>query len=359
MATIVERRSAKWGVRYTVKARVRGYAPRVHTFNTRAEARDWGERQEQELRELKKSQGTSHDFSNYTLNELIREYLKEPKTKALRSYDDVERRLLWFADHHGTTKVLDVNARTLRSWRNELMTENWKPATVNRRMSVLRAAWRFGIAAELVPAHKQWPSKLMLPEAGFRERFLTHEEMRRLLKLAESDPVMRAMLMVSIGTGLRQGELLRLKWADIDLNKQTLTVHLSKSGRRRSVHIPANAVEALRNLKRMLLVSPTDVFLHADGRPMTASLLEARWRPLRRAAGLAGFRWHDLRHTCASLLAQNHATLLEIGSVLGHSTPAMTMRYAHLVTAAPVTGAHKLNELLGKAKRKGGDATAI
>ena len=182
-------------------------------------------------------------------------------------------------------------------------------------------------------------------------RYLNNAEVARLLKEVEPDTVMRAAIMVSIGCGVRQGELLRLKWEDLNLAKQSLTVHLSKTGRRRSVHIPANAVEALRALKKLPIVSPVHVFLNHDGKPLKKSLLEMRWRPLRTRAKLLDFRWHDLRHTTASLLAQNGATLLEIGSVLGHSTPAMSQRYAHLVSGAAVTGAAKLNELLGN----GGD----
>jgi site-specific recombinase XerD len=63
---------------------------------------------------------------------------------------------------------------------------------------------------------------------------------------------------------------------------------------------------------------------------------------VRAAAGLVDFRWHDLRHSCASFLAQNGASLVEIGSVLGHSSPSVTAKYAHMVAGRPITGADKL-----------------
>jgi integrase len=345
MATIYQRRSAKYGARYTVRAAVRGYAPRVRTFNTKKEAADWGEAQEREMLALKKEQGTGHDFHNYTIGGLVRDFLAEPRTKAQRSLGDTSRRAAWFVDKYGAVKIMDVNSRLLRKARAELA-EDRGPATVNRHLSVLRSAWNFGIKNELIPGAKQWPKGLMLPEPSGRIRFLNHSEIAALLKASEADPVMRAAIMVSIGCGVRQGELLRLKWADVDLVKGALTVHLSKSGKRRHVHIPANAVEALRKLRKLKMVSPVDVFLNTDGKPLKKSLLETRWRKMRTAAKLADFRWHDLRHSTASLLAQNGATLLEIGSVLGHSTPSMTLRYAHLVPAAPVKGADKINELL-------------
>jgi site-specific recombinase XerD len=69
---------------------------------------------------------------------------------------------------------------------------------------------------------------------------------------------------------------------------------------------------------------------------------------VRPAAGLKDFRWHDLRHSCASFLAASGASLVEIGSVLGHRSPSVTARYAHLVAGKPVTGHAKLDEKLAE-----------
>jgi integrase len=94
------------------------------------------------------------------------------------------------------------------------------------------------------------------------------------------------------------------------------------------------------------VVSAVHPFVNAAGKPLKKSWLEVRWRKVRDAAGLEDFHWHDLRHSCASFLAQKGASLLEIGSVLGHKSPSMTMRYAHLVQGAPVRGHAELDALL-------------
>jgi integrase len=94
------------------------------------------------------------------------------------------------------------------------------------------------------------------------------------------------------------------------------------------------------------VVSPVHVFVLTNGAPLKKSLLETRWNKIRDAAQLADFRWHDFRHTCASLLAQNGASLLQIGSVLGHKSTGMTQRYSHLVQGAPVPGHAQLDEKL-------------
>jgi integrase len=98
------------------------------------------------------------------------------------------------------------------------------------------------------------------------------------------------------------------------------------------------------------------VFLDDEGEPLTGQDLDRRWRAVRAAAGLkstkdktadgTGFRWHDFRHSCASFLAQNGSSLIEIGSVLGHKSPSVTAKYAHLTVGKAVTGHEALNSKL-------------
>ena len=111
------------------------------------------------------------------------------------------------------------------------------------------------------------------------------------------------------------------------------------------MYLPASAVAALRELKRASVVGQ-HVLIDDEGQPVVKFWIEYRWRIVRDAAGLKDFRWHDLRHSCASFLAQQGANLLEIGSVLGHKSPSVTKRYSHLIEGAPVTGHTKLDEKL-------------
>ena len=113
------------------------------------------------------------------------------------------------------------------------------------------------------------------------------------------------------------------------------------------MYLPPVAAEALRALKREGVVSTEGVFLsHATSEPLNKGTIRLRWLEIRDAAGLKDFRWHDLRHSCASFLAQHGASLLQIGSVLGHTSPATTKRYSHLVEGEPITGHDELNEKL-------------
>jgi integrase len=93
-------------------------------------------------------------------------------------------------------------------------------------------------------------------------------------------------------------------------------------------------------------VGPKRIFVDEQGAATNKFYLNFRWKKVRTAAGLVDFRWHDLRHSCASFLAQNGASLVEIGAVLGHSSPSITAKYAHLIAGKAVTGSEALAKKL-------------
>jgi integrase len=182
---------------------------------------------------------------------------------------------------------------------------------------------------ERAPAVK-W---LDVPEPEFD--FLTFDEAERLI--AGADDGWRAMITVALRTGLRQGELLALRWEDVDLVAGRLMVRRAvargvigtpKSGKSREVPLSKAAIQALkghRHLRGEL------VFCDPDGKMLAPSAcVWPLWRACKRA-GIRRIRWHALRHTFASHLAMRGVPLKAIQELLGHATMDMTMRYAHLV----------------------------
>jgi integrase len=330
--------------------RVPKFKPVSRTFKTQHEAEAWAIPRAQELIAQRKQGSVRPTLSTLTVGQLINQYLDDPRAEALRSYEDYADRAHWWRTHYGEVKVLDFGVDVLFEARRKLMSSGRRgirtAGTVNRHLSVMRLVWNWGRTAKWIPQDRGWPTKLHLQEPAWRTRFLSPTELSTLLKTADTDAVMRAAILASVATGVRQGELLRLKWADIDFANGWITILETKTATPRRVHLTAQAVSALEGLKAAKVSSLVHVFLDRDGTALTQSKLEMYWRRIRAAAGLKDFRWHDLRHTCASILAQNGATLLEIGSVLGHKSPSMTMRYAHLVQGAPVKGHAELDALL-------------
>ena len=348
MATFSKRRNKTGSTRYMAQVRVRPFKPTSQTFPSLEEAKEWARALEDDLRRQRDHESASTSLTQLTISKLIEEYREDPETKALRYYDSLSLLLAWWANIYGSEKVLKLSVLKLRAARDKLR-RGRKPSTVNRYLSAMRSCWNWGRAAGLIPQDHSWPTRLLLKEDNERQRYLSDDELKPLIEAAEAhSPTMHAAIVVSVACGLRQGELINLKWSDIDLDGQRLRIMRTKTDKPRTVYLPSAAVDALRTLKRSGIVSTKAVFLAQNGIPLNRGTIRVRWLEVRDAAGLRNFRWHDLRHSCASFLAQQGATLLEIASVLGHRSTAVTRRYAHLVEGAPVTGHAALD---GKLRR--------
>ena len=224
-------------------------------------------------------------------------------------------------------RVEEYKARKLR--------EGLSAKTVNNHLTVLR---------KLLTTAQEWSRLeavprirwLRTPEPEFR--FLSFEETERLI--ARADETWRPMIVLALRTGLRLGELLALRWVDVDLRAGRIVVRQSrtrgvttipKGGRKREVPL---SDEALATLKAHRHLRGELVFCTAEGKPLTKG--ETKW-PLWTAckrAGIERLGWHVLRHTFASHLVMRGATLKAVQELLGHTTIEMTMRYAHLAPEA-------------------------
>ena len=129
-----------------------------------------------------------------------------------------------------------------------------------------------------------------------------------------------------MNTGLRRGELLGLRWADVSFRLALLSIHAASAKTGQTRHLPLNpeALAALRRWRDQCGVQPTDTVF-----PVTTSFKTA-WSAVLKSAGISRFRWHDLRHHFASRLVQVGVSLNTVRELLGHSSLATTLRYAHL-----------------------------
>ena len=205
--------------------------------------------------------------------------------------------------------------------------------TVNNVLTVLRRMLSVAVKRKLIESvpEIEW---LKAPKPDFD--FLDFHEADRLIAAARGDGEWGTMIVVAARTGLRQGELLGLRWEDVDLVAGQLLVRQAivrgrvttpKSHKPREVGLSMEAEAALRAHRH--LRGPL-VFCDPDGRPLTnGACKHPLWRACRKA-GLRRIGWHVLRHTFASHLVMRGASLSQVQELLGHATIAMTMRYAHL-----------------------------
>ncbi len=220
----------------------------------------------------------------------------------------------------------DVDAFTARK-----REEGYDPKTINNFLTVLRktlaVAVDYGILTHV-------PKIRHLKTDPPKFDFFDFSEADRLL--AAADPAWRTLILVALRTGLRRGELMALRWEDVDLVARRLVVRRNlvrgkfttpKSGRSRTVDLSEHVVSALkahRHLRGEL------VFCHDTGRPYTSGeLRHPLWRACKKA-GLRHVQWHTLRHSFASHLTMRGIPIKAVQELLGHATIEMTMRYAHL-----------------------------
>lgn len=213
------------------------------------------------------------------------------------------------------------------------------PSTVNRDLAYLKASlsWVNTMHGQQVPA-LAW-KRLRMAEPEHRIRFAGAEEFTQLLQGAHSG--VQPLIVAAVTTGLRRANLLALDWHQVDLGRATMTIPRTKGRKPLAVRIspPLAAV-----LGRTL---PPD----RKGKVFDTTNFRKRWEAAVKAASLVDFHFHDLRHTFASWARMNGADLADICEALGHSTVAVTMRYAHIKPDSRDTAFDRVGEMLKPRKK--------
>ena len=186
------------------------------------------------------------------------------------------------------------------------------------------------------------------------ERFLSAQELARLgevladaEQLGKTSPFIIGAIRLLALTGARLSEILTLRWQDLDFDGASLRLPDSKTGKK-SIYLNPPALQVLSSLPR---VADNPYVIQGERAGAHLVNLQKPWRRIRKAAGLGDVRIHDLRHSFASIAAASGQSLYIIGSLLGHSQPQTTSRYAHL-SADPLRAANDaVGEQIGSAMK--------
>jgi integrase len=223
----------------------------------------------------------------------------------------------------------EITDRMILKVMTDMRAEGYANGTCNRPAIFLKVmlnlARQWGIlAADAGPSRK-----IHLFDEVKRQRFLSSSEMRALmaaLQVDENQLAAKAIELLLL-TGARRNEVTQARWEHVDLERNTLLVPLSKSGRPRTISLNGAAAALIAGLPSRgesvwLFPSPK------TGRPSPA--LYYPWERVRKRAGLEALRLHDLRHSYASNLVNGGVSLYVVQQLLGHTNPQTTQRYAHL-----------------------------
>src|ERR687885_1253717 len=350
--TITRRKDGRCEARYYVPT-VNGTKRKVIYGKTQAEVRD----------KLTKAlsdriDGIVYDDENMTVGEYLDVWLKgSVQGSVRRSTYDRDTNLV---NNHikpilGGLKLKKFNSAHVQSFYRDRLDKGLSASTVHKLHDILRRGLAQAAKWHLVQRNVADTVKPPRP-APTEISALSAAETRRLLEAADGDRL-EALYVLAVHTGMRQGELLALRWQDVDMENAVVSVRrtVTRSGgrvafgepktkkSRRSIRLTPQAVEALRrHLKRQLqdieilgdryqdqgLVFTTDT-----GAPINPSNLRQRsFAPLLKRAGLPHMRFHDLRHTCATLLLSRGVHPKFVQEPLGHATIAITLdTYSHVM----------------------------
>jgi len=296
----------------------------------------------------------------------LRRFVEDSYTAVLRTYcktpahGDANARIIVQSFPDFLDDALDrITGDRLERWRSAQHDKGLAKSTTNKKLTALHGLFTYAIDCEILTVH---PMKNvdMLPEPSGIVRYLSPDEARRLyaaliarenaerdardranehrrrrryallpsLREVEFVDPLRPAVLMSIMTGLRKSELFNLRWSDIDLANGIVTVRdeHAKSGKQRRVPINAALHDVLTTWKPLA----HDVFVFAGDSGKPVQCMKKSFASVLKAARIADFRWHDMRHTFASWLVQSGVDLNIVRELLGHASLEMTMRYAHL-----------------------------
>lgn len=336
MATIIKT-VIKSGIRYRVLIR-RARQPVLRaTFSRKADAEEWARREEADIIAGSRIRGFAD--RKRTVGELIDRYIEAglpgPKEAPQR-----KAQLLWWKERIGDLKVSDLTPQEIATHRDRLAAtkiprkDGARPRssstirnyliTLSHLFSVAKREWRWATTNPVSDVRKPSP-------APGRVRFLSAEELRSLLDhcAASRYALLRNAVLLSVYTGMRYSEEMTLSWADVDLTHKVIRLNETKNGTRRSVPLIGEALTVIEEMANP--EHPRDALLFAGPlTPHQPADVSKHFEVACHAAGIADFRWHDLRHCFASYCTMSGASLTEVAALLGHKSIQMSARYSHL-----------------------------
>jgi integrase len=335
MASIEKRNTDSGEVSYRVKVRLKGYPIQTATFERLTDAKKWAQHTEAAIREGRHFK--TSEAKRRTLAELVDRYTRDV-LPAKKDGAKQAAQLAWWKEQIGAYALADVTPALIVEHRDKLAggitirKKQRNPATVVRYMAALSHAFTVAVKEygwlEDSPMRKVTKPK----ESRGRVRFLSDDERGRLLDACResSNPNLYPVVVLALSTGMRSGEIMRLTWNDVDLIRGRAILHETKNGERRAVPLTGHALEQVAALSKVRRIDTNLLFPEKGNKPKKPIDLRTPWETALKNAGIEDFRFHDLRHSCASYLAMNGASLAEIAEVLGHKTLAMVKRYSHL-----------------------------
>ena len=277
----------------------------------RALSREYGLKRQKERIRFK-------DFAD----EYLENYAKVNKSK--KSWKTDGYYLKGMKDFFGDLYFDEINSLDIEKYKSERLKQGVSQSTVNRCLAILRKMFNLASEWEYLTNNQELRIKFFSEKDNLKERILTKGEQDRLLEA--SSERLRSILIIALNTGMRLGEILSLRWNQIDLINRKIRVERTKSKKIRIISINSPLFNELSKLNKS--AKSEHLFLNrGTGRPLTT--VKKAFKTACRRAGISDLRFHDLRHTFATRLVERGVDLITVKELLGHSSVTITERYTH------------------------------
>ena len=316
MAYILKRRGKK-KTSYRVLVQRKGFKHLIKSFSTLTDAKKWARAVERKL-----DTGDYADYSEASkllLGDILKRYISENKHRKLRSYKMFEYRIkILLRDTISDINLLRLSSKHVAEFRDRKLLEVGN-ATFNKYLSL--------ISVVIETARQDWgiylpvnPCRLIKreKEPNPRDRVLNDNEYSDLLRACSTsmNRYLKPIVLFAMETAMRKGELLQLRYKNINFEKRTLLIPLTKTGKPRTIPLSTKAIEILRSMPRRL-----------DGKvfPLTVDSLRNSFDIAKKRARITGFRFHDIRRMACSSLFEKGFSVPEVQIFSGHRTSSILL----------------------------------
>lgn len=291
---------------------------------------------EDALRELQKRVRSINSGTKYaTFAEYSQRYM-ETYARAKRSYRDDKCRIGPVTEFLGNKDLRDIEPADIEAFRQSRIVEGNSRATANRYLSLVKRIFNLAVQDGYVETSPARYIKKFSEKESLKERILTREEDDRLMDACPQ--YLRDMVFLALHTGMREGEIMGLKWDCVDFKNREIRVEHTKAGQYRNIPMD-------KAVFTMLMSMP-----HSKGYVFENSRTQRAYKNIHKAynlarakAGLGDVRFHDLRHTFATRLVESGADIGLVQLILGHGSLQITQRYVHPSKVSALQAVEGLN----------------
>jgi len=274
--------------------------------------------------------------------DFAKEYIEFAKVNK-KSWRRDETSLKNLKAHFKNMLFSKITPRNIEEYKKKRI-EEVKGSTINRELALLKFMFSLAKKWKLVDENPVKEVKFF-QEQKIEMKILNRDEINRLIDTSSDH--LKPIIKIALNTGMRKGEILNLRWSDIDFDKYFIFIKESKSGKMRKVPMNSIVSSALNSIER----KSEFVFYN----PKTNGHLrdfKTAFKAACRRAGIEDLRFHDLRHSAATFMVQGGIDLVTVKEILGHSSIEMTMRYAHPTPENKRKAVNVLAAIFGQKEKK-------